>query len=182
MVRGEDAVHIYQSLSANGITTWLTGGWGIDALLGTETRPHKDLDILILVDDVTSMRQLLARAGYTLKELWSENAWALDSRGAEVPTALVLRDLDGREVDAHALRFDSSGNGIPAWANDEGWVFTRADLSGEGTIGDTAVRCLSPAMQLRCHSGYSLPESQVHDLSRLREKFRIQPGVQRQST
>ena len=33
MVRAEDVISIYQSLSANKIQVWLTGGWGIDALL-----------------------------------------------------------------------------------------------------------------------------------------------------
>ena len=41
MVRAEDVVSIYRSLSANNIQVWLTGGWGIDALLGEQTRPHK---------------------------------------------------------------------------------------------------------------------------------------------
>ncbi len=30
-----------------GITVWMDGGWGVDALLGTQTRPHRDLDIVI---------------------------------------------------------------------------------------------------------------------------------------
>ena len=61
MVRAEDVISIYQNLSANGIQVWLTGGWGIDALLQEQTRPHKDLDLIILVDDVVRMRDLLGR-------------------------------------------------------------------------------------------------------------------------
>ena len=79
MVRAEEASDIYQRLVDNNIRVWLVGGWGIDALLGEETRPHKDLDIITVVDDVVPMRDLLGRDGYTLKELWSENAWAVDS-------------------------------------------------------------------------------------------------------
>lgn len=26
---------------------WLDGGWGVDALLGRQTRPHDDMDIVI---------------------------------------------------------------------------------------------------------------------------------------
>ena len=52
MIRAEEAASLYQSLTANNIQVWLTGGWGIDALLEEKTRPHKDLDIIVLVDDV----------------------------------------------------------------------------------------------------------------------------------
>jgi lincosamide nucleotidyltransferase A/C/D/E len=178
MVRAEDAVQICQSLTANGFRTWLIGGWGIDALLAIETRPHKDLDILILVDDVDPMRRLLAQAGFSLKELWSENAAAFDFGGTEVPTAFVLHDANDCEIDAHALRLDAAGNGIPAWADDEGLIFTSPDLSGRGTIRGVAVQCVSPGMQVRCHAGYELPEYQRQDLRRLREKYDAAPRVQ----
>jgi lincosamide nucleotidyltransferase A/C/D/E len=42
MVSAQDVISIYQRLMAAGIQVWLTGGWGIDALLGEQTRPHKD--------------------------------------------------------------------------------------------------------------------------------------------
>jgi len=115
MVRAEDVISIYRSLSANNIQVWLTGGWGIDALLREQTRPHKDLDVIMLLDDIVQMRELLGRDGYGLKELWSENRWVVDSHGTETPTAFVLQDSAGREIDAHAMRLDDRGNGIPAW-------------------------------------------------------------------
>lgn len=174
MVRAQDVIHLYQSLSSNGIRVWLTGGWGIDALLEEQTRAHKDLDIIVLLDDVVRVRELLAREGYCLKELWSENIWALDSHGSETPTAFVLQDSDGREIDVHATRFDDRGSGIPAWVNDEGRVFTRDDLAGEGRIAGFPVRCLSPEMQIICHTGYDLPQVQRGDLERLRDRFGIE--------
>ncbi len=154
MVNAEETISIYRRLAAGDIQVWLTGGWGIDALLGEQTRPHKDLDLILRLDDVASMREVLGRAGYGLKELWSENRWGVDSQGAEIPTAFVLQDAAGREIDAHALRLDEQGNGIPAWVNDEGLLFRKEDLAGEGLIAGVAVRCLSPAMQMACHTGY----------------------------
>ena len=143
IIRAKDVISIYQSPSANSIQVWLTGGWGIDALLQEQMRPHKDLDIIMLVDDVVRLRDLLARAGYGLKELWSENSWVVDSFGTEIPTAFVLHSSQGREVDAHAMRLDERGNGIPAWAG-EGLVFEREDLAGEGVIAGFAVRGITP--------------------------------------
>ena len=174
MVRAEDVISIYRSLSANNIQVWLTGGWGIDALLREQTRPHKDLDVIMLLDDIVQMRELLGRDGYCLKELWSENSWVVDSHGTETPTAFVLQDSEGREVDAHAMRLDDRGNGIPAWTDDEGLVFKREDLAGEGMIAGFAVRCLSPEMQVLCHTGYDLPNVQLRDLDLLHERFGVE--------
>jgi lincosamide nucleotidyltransferase A/C/D/E len=170
MIAAEDAVHIYESLADANIPVWLTGGWGIDALLQEQTRPHKDLDILVLVDDVVRMRDLLSRAGYGLKELWSENSWVVDGYGNEIATAFVLHDAKGREVDAHAMRIDDRGNGVPAWAH-EGLVFEIEDLAGEGVIAGHAVRCISLEMQMRAHTGYDLPHQQLRDMELLQERL-----------
>jgi lincosamide nucleotidyltransferase A/C/D/E len=166
MIRAEEVIDLYQSLSGHDVQVWLTGGWGIDALLQEQTRPHKDLDILVLVDDVLRMRDLLGNAGYGLKEIWSENRWDVDSRSAEIPTAFVLQDAEGREVDVHAMRLDHQENGIPAWAAEE-IVFTREDLAGEGVIAGVAVRCISPDLQALLHTGYDLPDEQARDLELL---------------
>ena len=172
MVRAKDAIDIYQRLLANNIQAWLTGGWGIDALLGEQTRLHKDLDILVLVDDVVPMQDLLGGEGYGLKDLWSENAWVVDSEGREIPTAFVLHDAEGREVDVHAMTLDEQGNGIPAWVS-EGLALSREDLGGEGTVAGIPVRCLSAEMQIRAHTGYDLPAEQEQDLELLRGRLGV---------
>ena len=174
MVRVEDVISICQSMTANNMQVWLTGGWGIDALLQEHTRPHKDLDLIMLVDDIARMQDLLKRDGYCLNQFWSENRWVIDSDGNEIPTGFVLQDSEGCEVDVHAMRLDDRGNGVPAWANDEGLVFKREDLAGEGVIGKFTVRCLSPEMQMSCHTGYDLPDEQLRDLELLRERFGVE--------
>jgi lincosamide nucleotidyltransferase A/C/D/E len=174
MVSAEDALQLYRALSSHGMRVWLTGGWGIDALLGEQTRPHKDLDVVMLLDDVVRLRALLGREGYVLKELWSENRWSIDAQGNETATAFVLQDLDGREMDVHALRLDEQGDGIPAWEAPEGFIFRKEDLSGMGVIAGLAVRCITPAMQVLCHTGYELPEVQQRDLQLLHAKFGVE--------
>jgi lincosamide nucleotidyltransferase A/C/D/E len=174
MVRAEDVISIYQRLLTNDIQVWLTGGWGIDALLGEQTRSHKDLDVIMLLDDVVRMRELLGRDGYGLKELWSENLWVIDGHGIETAAAFVLQDSEGREIDAHAMRLDDRGNGVPAWEEAEGFIFKRQDLAGKGMIAGFAVQCLTPEMQVFCHRGYELPDKQVRDLEQLHEKFGVE--------
>ena len=43
----KDVVELYRYLAQNNIKIWLDGGWGVDALLGQQTRLHSDLDIII---------------------------------------------------------------------------------------------------------------------------------------
>jgi lincosamide nucleotidyltransferase A/C/D/E len=174
MVTAEDALNTFLRLFAQGIKIWLTGGWGIDALLQEETRPHKDLDFLMLLDDVVPFCRIMTRCRYQMKYLWEENSWATDSSWNRVPTAFVLHDPLGRELDAHALRLDEARNGIPAWRDAEDFIFWRVDLDAHGRIAGVAVPCISAVMQMRSHTGYKLPFEQRLDLQRLQKRFGIE--------
>jgi lincosamide nucleotidyltransferase A/C/D/E len=44
-MRSTDVVQIIDQLGRAGVTTWVDGGWGVDASVGKETRPHSDLDL-----------------------------------------------------------------------------------------------------------------------------------------
>jgi lincosamide nucleotidyltransferase A/C/D/E len=172
MVSAEDALRIYKNLEDHNIVVWLSGGWGIDALLGEHTRPHKDLDVIMLLDDVHRLWELLTSQGYTLKEIWSENRWVIDEDENRVATAFVLHDSAGREFDAHAMRLDHRGNGQPAWDAGD-FMFKKEDLDGLGLIAGGTVRCLTPQVQMALHAGYQLPDAHSRDLDLLHEKFGV---------
>jgi hypothetical protein len=115
----------------------------------------------------------LGRDGYGLKELWEENLWVVDARGVEIATAFVLQDSDGREIDAHAMRLDARGDGFPAW-DAEGRVLGAQDLAAEGMIAGFSVRCMTPEMQMACHTGYELPDVQCRDLELLHRRLGVE--------
>jgi lincosamide nucleotidyltransferase A/C/D/E len=169
MLSAPEAYDLYQCLVAAGLPIWLCGGWGIDALLEEETRPHKDLDAIVRLEDVPAIRAILGEAGYTTFELWSENQWA-----GEIPTAFILQDAQGRQLDAHAIQFDTRGDGIPAWDEPGNIRFTPPTLAGQGKIAGHPVQCLSAEMQLLLHTGYEIPAKQINDLARLQQKFNLQ--------
>src|SRR5204863_1891352 len=54
--------------AAQGITVWLDGGWGVDALLGTQTRTHKDVDIVIALDEVPQLQNVLGDQGFAVHD------------------------------------------------------------------------------------------------------------------
>ena len=96
-----DVIELYSVLTKNGIDVWLDGGWGVDALLGEQTRPHRDVDIVVQHKDVPKLRELLEAQGYKDVERDDTSAWNF-----------VLGDSSGHEVDVHAITFDDEGNGL----------------------------------------------------------------------
>lgn len=48
-MKSKDVLQIVGWLEQAKIPLWLDGGWGVDALVGQQTRPHSDLDIIRLL-------------------------------------------------------------------------------------------------------------------------------------
>ena len=48
----DDVCGFLALMDANGVRVWLDGGWAVDACLGSQTRCHGDLDIVIEERDV----------------------------------------------------------------------------------------------------------------------------------
>jgi lincosamide nucleotidyltransferase A/C/D/E len=141
-------------LDAAGVTVWLDGGWGIDALLGQQTRPHEDLDLAIARHDCRRAQDALAELGF-------RHAPEVEPG---LPARLVLRAAGGRQVELHPLVFDAAGNG---WQElpDGAWGLYPADgLRGRGEITGRPVRCTTPELQLRHHLGYPLTDRDRQDL------------------
>jgi Aminoglycoside-2''-adenylyltransferase len=51
-------------LEGEGIGVRLDGGWGVDALVGDQTRPHADLDLAVDRDELERIQQNLERLGF----------------------------------------------------------------------------------------------------------------------
>src|SRR5256885_1277411 len=98
MLSAHDAVALFHLLDPQGIPYWVMGGWGVDALLHRETRPHKDLDLLVALGDLPPLWNLLGERGFILQYVWRENRW-LGEETDRQPTAFVVADGQGRELD-----------------------------------------------------------------------------------
>lgn len=90
---------MHERLDKRDVRSWVDGGWGVDALVGQQTRPHDDLDLVIELADSDRAAAALSELGYTLYE---------DAR----PTKFVLRDERDRRVDFHTVTFDAEGGGV----------------------------------------------------------------------
>lgn len=161
-MNSSDLVHLLKLLSDASIEVWLDGGWGVDALLGTQTRPHKDVDLIIRMDDVPGLRKVLEARGFTLKE-------------GMPPDSFVLSLDDSLEVDVHAVQFDKDGNGIYRMQNGEDWIYPSEGFNGRGWIEGSEVACLTPSVQVLCHAhGYEPVEKDFRDMENLHARFGVE--------
>jgi lincosamide nucleotidyltransferase A/C/D/E len=161
MMTSTDVCELHRRFRALGVEVWIDGGWGVDALLERQTRPHDDLDIVIQQKDVPKLRRLLEAEGY--RDV---------PRDDTSPWNFVLGDDQGREVDIHAVVFDSMGNGLYG-SVEKGVMYPAGSLHGTGLIGGEIVRCIAPEWMIRFHSGYVLKEKDIRDVTALCEKFGI---------
>jgi lincosamide nucleotidyltransferase A/C/D/E len=154
-----DVISLYTQLETLNIKVWVDGGWGVDALLGEQTRPHQDLDIVVQHKDVPTLRRLLQERGYRDIKLEEARPWNF-----------VLRDENGREIDLHVIALDDRGNGLYG-PTEKGVTYPAASLAGTGSISGRIVRCISPEWMVKFHSGYKLKEKDFRDVSALCKKF-----------
>src|SRR5437868_9822735 len=95
---GDSVVQLMQLFDHNNIDVVVDGGWGVDALLGEQTRSHADLDIALPHKDVPKLRALLEARGY--KDVPRD-----DTRDCN----FAMGDDKGHEVDFHSYTFDAHG-------------------------------------------------------------------------
>ncbi len=156
-----DVVDLYRTMSAIGVEVWIDGGWGVDALLGEQTRSHKDLDIAVEERHVPLFREVLSARGYREVRLEDARPWNF-----------VLGDPNGREIDVHVIVLDDNGNGGYGPA-EKGEMYPAASLTGTGIIDGQKVRCISPEWAVKFQSGYELKQKDFRDVFALCQKFGI---------
>ncbi len=158
MMRAEDVVVVLDCLERAGVPVWIDGGWGIDALLGAQHRPHDDLDLVVPRDRAGAARAALAALGFALHV----DGW---------PTRFVLRDPDDRRIDFHPVTFSADGAATQELYDGSLAPYPAEGFTGRGTVGGRPVRCLSAAVQVLHHQGYEPQDKDHHDLRLLRDRF-----------
>lgn len=158
---GPSLLRVIDTLDREDIDVWVDGGWGVDALLGRQTREHDDLDLVAELRHADRIIELLQGLGYELVE-------------GGPPKSFVMVDRLGRQVDIHPVVFDEQGGGVYQMEGDRVWVYPAQGFSGRGNVHGRPVRCLSPEVQVIVHAGYELAEKDYRELYLLRERFDIQ--------
>lgn len=152
----QDVVDLVKLCADHGIEVYIDGGWGVDALLGEQTRPHGDIDIALPHKYVDKLRGLLEERGY--RDIPRD-----DTRDCN----FVLGDDNGHEIDFHSYTFDENGKNI------FGVAYEPHHLTGVGEINGRSVKCIPPEVMVEFHTGYNVDADDYHDVRLLCEKFDI---------
>lgn len=139
---------------------WIGGGWGIDALIGEQTRDHRDLDLMHRQEQEAAVVAALADAGFVETLDWR-------------PVRFVVTAPDGREIDLHPLVFAEDGSATQASLEPSRPFRYPASAFVTGEIGGTPVPCLSAEQQVHFHQGYEPADRDRHDMAQLRRVFGV---------
>lgn len=98
-----EVLRVLAALHTGGQQAWVAGGWGVDALLGRQTRVHRDLDLAVDATDrsVDEALVVLHGLGYEIETDWR-------------PVRVELAAQGERWVDLHPVAFDVQGTGWQA--------------------------------------------------------------------
>ncbi|MDR1615633.1 MAG: hypothetical protein LBR98_01230 [Syntrophomonadaceae bacterium] len=147
MMDEQDVVSLLSTAARIGVTVWVDGGWGVDALLGRQTREHDDIDILIEQRNAACFIGELKRAGYAEKRV-----------SCTTPCHSV-RVQSGLAVDPHLSEFDKAGAALyvgetcPAWIPGYQGGFRKGYEHDENDVRDVRLPC--EASNLPLPEGYS---------------------------
>ena len=154
-VKLPDLFELLDAFDEIAVHYWLDGGWGVDCLLGAQSRVHGDLDVVLPRSDVHRVRALLVSRGFGVVRDW-------------LPTTLAVRDGQGREVDLHPVDLTADGGGDQTLRDGAIWHYAPPV---EGSINGRSIRCASAEQQLLMHQGYEPRPIDHLDVRRIAERF-----------
>ncbi len=148
----DEVFRVLDALDEAHVEWWVLGGWGVDALVGHQTREHRDLDLAVDIEQWDAAMAASVGLGYSAETDW----W---------PVRVELASPDGW-IDLHPVRFDEAGDGVQAGLDGATYAYPRQHLT-VGSLGDREVACVTAAWQVRVHHGYDRRPQDLHDLALL---------------
>lgn len=158
-----DKVHWFLNLFDElGIQVWIDGGWGVDALLGAQTRNHQDLDIIISWEDSAILTEALFARGFV----------DIHTDDRTDRNFVMGHQLHGM-IDFHVVERTEDGGAVYG-PGEIDWIISELELNAVGYIGGREARCLSVDYQVRSHTGYPLQDTDFADMQALHDKFSVE--------
>ncbi len=148
-----EVVAIVDWLEEHGVVHQINGGWAVDALVGLQTRSHRDVDIFLDEGALDAACCWLAERGYVTETDW-------------LPARIEMR-CGAQRVDLHPLTLDADGNGLQ---RGRGGAVIFCHPAVERTIGLIDGRAVIVATEARLrqlHTGYEPREVDFHDVALL---------------
>jgi lincosamide nucleotidyltransferase A/C/D/E len=154
-----DVLSVLALADGAGARLWIDGGWGVDALLGGQTREHGDLDVALEARHLDAFRKALSTHGFTAVGEEGATAWNF-----------LMAHPDGAVVDLHVIVLDADGNGVlgppPA-----GNAYPAGSLTGRGKIADREVDCITAEWAVKFRDAYAGDADDRADVLALCHRF-----------
>lgn len=169
-MQGPNVHDILDLLHRADVTVSVDGGWGIDALLGEQTRPHGDLDLAIPTRHWSTALAALASESFLLVR-------------DDGPHNAVFGNEAGLLVDLHAYDDSTTVTGPDGIARQgpNGLAYEADGFCGSGIIDGRPVACMSAEFQMRSHTGYDFDADDRRDVIHLHQRFAIPLPAEYQS-
>jgi lincosamide nucleotidyltransferase A/C/D/E len=155
-VTADRVLELLAVLESGGVRATLDGGWGVDALLGRETRAHEDLDLVVALSDAPRIFEALRPLGFALHE-------------DHLPVRFVLRRI-GEQIDFHTVTFDAEGGGVQPQPSGGSFRYPPEGFV-TGRVRGVSVPCIWAPVQVLCHLGYEPTEKDARDVLQLCRSF-----------
>ncbi|WP_206691338.1 nucleotidyltransferase domain-containing protein [Quadrisphaera sp. INWT6] len=152
----DEALRVLDVLEAHGVGAVVGGGWGVDALVGQQTREHSDLDLWLTAEAFEPFVVAAGELGVDRLSPWP----------GDRPWNFVVTDGALLRLDLH-LHEELPGGEVHHGSAAAGVRFPRAALQGTGVIGGRSVRCEALEWSLRWHQDYPPRAVDRHDVALL---------------
>ncbi len=151
----KDLFEVLDCMEELDITYWLDGGWGVDVLIGRQTREHRDVDINFDSCHTDGLLDALLAAGYVIETDWR-------------PVRIELHHPERGYLDIHPFVLSKDGTAKQADL-EGGWYEFEADYFGRAVFAGREIPCISAKGQEIFHAGYEPREVDLHDMKIIEE-------------
>ena len=156
-----DVLSILRLADRAGARLWIDGGWGVDALLGGQTREHGDLDVAIEARYLGAFLEALSGHGFVAAGEHGATAWNF-----------LMQHRAGAVVDLHVIVLDADGNGVLG-PPEAGHAYPAGSLTGRGRIGDRGVDCITVEWAVTFRDAYAGDAGDRADVLALCRRFEL---------
>lgn len=146
----EDLMAVINLLEKSGIRYWIDGGWGVDILVGRQTRLHRDIDVNFDAQYTEKLLDMLLKYGYEVDTDWK-------------PVRIELYSSKLGYLDIHPFILNEDGTSKQADLTGGYYEFEK-DYFGNAFFEGKTIPCISLKGQKIFHSGYELREKDKHDI------------------
>lgn len=133
----EEVIRVYSAIEEAGYKLYIEGGWGADALLGSQRQVHDDLDLIVDLQDREDLTNLMKTLGYGV------------NGNGDPESKRDFKSASEQKVTLAFVSFENASKPLRSFKNGTPRDYDPEDFTGTGCIKDKKVKCLSLKRQYK---------------------------------